>query len=178
MPFDKLAWQREHREETYNAYTKKYEKTKKGFLMRLYRNMQSRVTGVQKKKAHLYLGVGLLDRGEFYSWALSNEDFHNMFKKWEESKYDRKLCPTVDRIDSSKGYFLPNMEWVTHSENSRRGANNIKRKRLMYFYKGNTGILVRGKKQASKMLGISTGSIGNLLDGTRESVKGWRNFSI
>ena len=31
---------------------------------------------------------------------------------------------SVDRVDSSKGYELSNMEWVTHSENSRRGAVN------------------------------------------------------
>ena len=44
---------RERRRLTNCAVDKKYEKTKKGFLMRLYRNMQSRVQGVQKKKHHL-----------------------------------------------------------------------------------------------------------------------------
>jgi hypothetical protein len=44
----------------------KYEKTKKGFLMRKYRNMQSRVTGIQKKKAHLYKDLYLLPREQYY----------------------------------------------------------------------------------------------------------------
>lgn len=35
-----------------------------------------------------------------------------------------KLAPTVDRKDPSKGYEIENMEWVTHSENSSRGAIN------------------------------------------------------
>lgn len=90
--------------------------------MREYRNMQSRVTGVQKKKAHLYLGKELLPRDEFYNWAIFHIDFVLLYVKWVDSGYDRKLTPTVDRIDSDKGYCLSNMEWVTHSENSRRGA--------------------------------------------------------
>lgn len=104
---------------------RKYEKTPNGFLMRMYRNMKSRITGIQKQKAHLYLGKSLLTKDEFYTWARGHVDFKKLFKKYEESKYDRKLSPTVDRIDSSKGYELNNMEWVTHSENSRRG--NISR---------------------------------------------------
>jgi len=110
-------------------YYAKYEKTKKGFLMRKYRNMQSRVLGIQKLKAHLYLGKSLLDRQIFYDWALSSKEFHSLFKIWEEANYDRKLCPSVERINSSLGYTLSNMEWITHSENSRRGSLSKSRRK-------------------------------------------------
>jgi hypothetical protein len=103
---DKLEWQRNRRLANNNEWTKKYEKTKKGFLVRMYRNMQSRTCGVQKKKSHLYLGLSLIDRDLFYEWALSSEQFHSMFLEWELSNYGRKLTPTVDRIDSSIGYEL------------------------------------------------------------------------
>lgn len=54
--------------------------------------------------------------------------FHELFLSWEQSNYSRKLTPSVDRIDSSKGYYLGNMEWVTHSENSKIGSHsNIKK---------------------------------------------------
>lgn len=116
------ARQRERRALSNNSSTKKYEKTKKGFLMRLYRNMQSRINGVQKLKAHLYNGKHLIDRQVFYDWALNNETFDKLFKDYEISGYDRKLAPSVDRINSKFGYELNNMEFVTHSENSRRGG--------------------------------------------------------
>lgn len=112
------AW----RAKTQNAATKKYERTKSGKLMRIYRNMQSRIKGVQKLKAHLYEGKTLLPRSEFYEWALSSPMFHSLFAEWETSGYDRKLAPSVDRINPELGYEIPNMEWVTHSENSRRGG--------------------------------------------------------
>lgn len=116
--------QREKRKRTGNWDYKKYEKTKNGFLMRLYRNMLSRVSGIQRAKYHLYAGCSLLPKDEFYSWAKSSEDFLRLFREWEWSGYDRKLTPSVDRIDSTYGYQLDNMEWVTHSENSRRGTMN------------------------------------------------------
>lgn len=95
--------------------------------MRKYRNMESRVKGVQKLKKHLYQGLELLDRNIFYHWAKNSKIFNSLFKEWVESNYDRKLCPTVDRIDSVEGYFLANMEWITHSENSRRGSLSQRR---------------------------------------------------
>ena len=115
-------WTRKWRKKNGNASTNKYEKTRKGFLMRKYRNMQSRVLGIQKLKAHLYKGLYLLSREDFYNWSYNHAEFLKLFVKWRNSGYDRKLCPTVDRVDPSKGYELGNMEWVTHSENSRRGS--------------------------------------------------------
>jgi hypothetical protein len=101
---------------------KKYELTPKGFIMRLYRNMKSRILGVQKVKHHLYEGKELISKEEFYEWALApGSKFYPLFEEYMKSGRDMKLAPSVDRIDSSKGYGIGNMEWVTHSENSRRG---------------------------------------------------------
>jgi hypothetical protein len=114
--------QRERRLKSNNVETKRYEKTINGFLMRLYRNMKSRISGVQKEKYHLYVGKELLNKDEFYEWAKSNDTFLVLFDEYKKNEYDRRLAPSVDRVDSSKGYELSNMEFVTHSENSRRGS--------------------------------------------------------
>jgi len=117
---DKLAKQRERRKLNGNAETKRYEKTHNGYLMRKYRNMQSRVTGVQWKKAHLYLDLEILPREEFYKWALNSAEFFQLFDEYKKADFDRKLAPTVDRIDPKVGYVISNMRWLTHSENSRQ----------------------------------------------------------
>jgi hypothetical protein len=116
--------QRIYRKNSLNKVTKKYEKTKNGFLVRCYRNMMSRILGIQKDKSHLYKGKELLSKEDFYIWAKSSKIFDVLFKNWEDSGYNRKLTPSVDRKDSSIGYVQNNMEWVTHSENSRRGAKS------------------------------------------------------
>lgn len=118
----KLAYQREYRKRTQNGSTIKYERTPRGHLMRTYRNMLSRVTGVQKKKLHLYFGLNILDKDEFYEWSLNDPEYMNLWKVWAMSGYDRKLTPSIDRIDPTEGYELWNMRWLTHSENSRLAA--------------------------------------------------------
>lgn len=125
MPKTREDYNRERREKrklTNNLDTHLYEKTIKGFLVRKYRNMESRIKGIQKKKFHLYKGKCLLDREEFYKWSLMSKEFDRLFKEWELSNYNQKLTPSVDRVNPSIGYELSNMEWVTNSENSRRSS--------------------------------------------------------
>ena len=62
----------------YAAY-KKYEKTPNGFLMRMYRNMKSRISGIQHKKAHLYAGKELMTKEQFYSIVKSSNEFDILF---------------------------------------------------------------------------------------------------
>jgi len=125
---ERNKWQRELRAKNNNAHTKKYEKTKNGFLMRMYRNMSSRINGIQWRKAHLYSGKSLMSKLEFYEFAKNDANFEVLFSNWQQSNYDRKLAPSIDRIDSSKGYEIGNVRFVTFSENcrntSRLKANN------------------------------------------------------
>ena len=113
-----LKWRREYQKRVGYGRCQRYQRTPKGFWMRLYRNMQSRVTGVQKLKAHLYFGKELLPREDFYEWANNSKHFWVLWEAWIESGYDRKLTPSVNRIDSTRGYTLDNMEWLTNSQNS------------------------------------------------------------
>ena len=96
--------------------------------MRTYRNMRSRVSGVQSKKAHLYLGLELLDKDYFYQWSLQNEDFQRLIKQYRDSGYDMKFAPSIDRKDTTKGYTIDNIRWITHSLNSTLGALKQKEK--------------------------------------------------
>lgn len=124
ISFDRLAWQRERRKRTNNSDTKRYERTKKGKLMRTYRNMESRTKGMVEGKSHLYQGLEVLPRQSFYDWSLSCKDFNSLYDDWVSSGFDKKLSPSIDRIDTSKGYTLDNMRWLTHSENSSIGAKS------------------------------------------------------
>lgn len=118
MAFDYLKWQREYRKKTRNSVTNFYERTRAGKLMRTYRNMKSRVEGVLKKKAHLYFGLDLLDKEDFYNWSKNSFEFESLFLFWEASGFKKGLSPSIDRIDPSLGYELGNIRWSTHSHNS------------------------------------------------------------
>ena len=104
---------------------KLYEKTPSGFLMRTYRNMKNRTTGVLKKKAHLYKGLDLCDKKEFYEWSLRDgSNFLKLLDEYEASGYEMTVAPSIDRIIPSKGYVLSNLRWVVFSENSSYTSNN------------------------------------------------------
>lgn len=98
----------------------KYWKTKKGKLMLTYNNMKRRVDGYVKP--HLYKGKEICDRNLFYQWSASDYNYNILYNNWVENGYDRKLSPSIDRIDASKGYLLDNIQWITHSDNSKKGA--------------------------------------------------------
>ena len=119
---EKLKRQREYRRLNGNMHTKKYEKTEKGKLMRTYRNMESRSKGIVKNKRHLYEGLEVMGREDFYRWSLSDNSFNSLYQTWVDSEYEKRLSPSIDRVDTSLGYVEGNVRWITHSENSRLGA--------------------------------------------------------
>lgn len=117
-------YQKELRIKTDSKSIKIYEKTLKGYLVRTYRNMLSRVKGILKKKAHLYNGLEILDKQTFYQWSLNNKDYTTNFNKYKKSNYELRYAPSIDRIDSSKGYVLENMRWVAFHVNCSGGAKS------------------------------------------------------
>ena len=102
--------------------TQRYERMNpKGFLMRCYHNMLSRVVGIQRKEAHYYEGLPLLPKEVFYCWALANgSPFWTLFHTWTAAGRPRRLAPSIDRIRATDGYTLDNMQWMTQAENSAK----------------------------------------------------------
>ena len=98
----------------------RYWKTFNGKLMLTYNNMTRRVDGLSKP--HLYRGLDICPRDVFYAWSKGNLSFNSLYRKWVESGYERKLSPSIDRINPKEGYTFENIRWITHSENSRIGS--------------------------------------------------------
>ncbi len=101
------------------AWTRQYERfTQRGFLMRVYRNMLSRVLGIQKREAQYYQGLPILPKNVFYMWAVGDAEFQRLWTIWQASNLDCKLTPSIDRPDVTQGYVLDNMQWLPNSVNS------------------------------------------------------------
>lgn len=58
----------------------------------------------------------------------TNKDFLDLYNVWIVSKKNRKLVPTLDRIDSTKGYTTDNVKWKTLSENSKNVRYELRNK--------------------------------------------------
>jgi|TARA_R110000744_G_scaffold350591_1_gene456290 hypothetical protein len=99
---------------------RRYHKTRKGKLMLTFNNMTRRVQGYVKP--HLYKGLEICARDVFYAWSLGSNSFEHLYNNWVDSDFKRRLSPSIDRIDTDKGYVLGNIQWITLSENSQKGS--------------------------------------------------------
>ena len=127
---------KERRREIANAYARRNSKAQikysynrrrtdlKTFLGCLHQNIKRRCTDPNDKKSHIYYGLEFIGRQEFVNWAMGLEEVKELFDTWVNSGNDITLTPSPDRLESHIGYIPDNLEWVTHSENSRRGANS------------------------------------------------------
>lgn len=104
---------------------KRWRATPRGYLNRVYGNIKTRCTKTQYKKNAKYHGLPVLSWEEFVEWGLTPE-FEEMYQRYLKSGKDRKLAPSVDRIDPTKGYVLGNIQWLTLSENSKRVGKTVK----------------------------------------------------
>jgi hypothetical protein len=103
------------------------------FLCKMYRDMKARVTGTNKgyvaeRTRHIYVGKSILPRDVFMQWARNNPDFLSLYKRYVMNDFERRLAPSVNRMDSRLGYTLNNMEWMTSGQNSGLSGMVIKMK--------------------------------------------------
>jgi hypothetical protein len=92
-------------------------KTPRGYLCSQYTAMRARTMGYAEA---FYKGLPILPRLKFYTWALTETPFMELFAAYRASGWEYRLSPSVDRIDSTKGYTLDNIRFLTLSENCKR----------------------------------------------------------
>jgi len=108
----------------HKAYLKEWSRTYIGCLSYIYSRMRRRI----RTDKH-YKGLSLISRQEFYEWAKREDTYYNVFKAWIDSDYDKYLSPSIDRLDSSKGYVFGNMRFITTQENRVAGCKKANKVR-------------------------------------------------
>lgn len=103
--------------------------------------MKRRVEGNAPHNRGNWAGKPILSRDVFMSWAKNHPTFLHLYKQYVMTDFNRKLAPSINRINSSKGYLLDNIEWVTNSQNS--GLASTVRK-------------LKAKKEVYNLLGVTT----------------------
>lgn len=100
--------------------------TIEAFLSNKYTRISRRVRGKETNRPYLYIGLPILSKEAFNIWARNHPVFLHLYKQWVMCDFDRKLTPSVNRINSKKGYMLDNIEWVTTSQNCSMSATTKK----------------------------------------------------
>jgi len=86
---------------------------------RRYYHMTSRNQGRSTNKSGAQ-GKDMMTKDEFLAWCKSKPQFIIflvMWQEWYEDDFSLWSAPSVDRIDSKKGYTVDNIQWLTFSDN-------------------------------------------------------------
>ena len=113
------------------ARSARWNRTLDGKIKSAYNSIICRVKTKSRHNAKTYYGLDFCSKQTFYNFSNNNIDLEYLMMKWKESNYDRRYAPSIDRITSSKGYVMGNMEWITLSDNVKRSwlKNNPDAKR-------------------------------------------------
>ena len=158
-------------------YTRKYVDTKKipkekESLYKCWRFMRKRCQSKNQYYSRYYYKKGISVCNE---WDSLNNGFDN-FCKWAiENGYKQGL--SIDRIDSSKGYYPENCRWITINENKIMGlkqkhvpkweynAYNKKQNILLIFYK---------TKDFFEYTGLDSRRVSDGCKNPKYTYKGWK----
>lgn len=142
--------------------TQKYRKTKKGVLTNMYRHMVSRNS----------VDFNLI---EFQNRFLDDRKFNRLYNEWVKSNHQKQFKPSLDRINSSKGYTIRNTQMLNWAENRYKAVMERRcRKGAVIQLLGNK-IIKKFKSQREAVLktGISQGCISEVLNNKRKTAGGY-----
>lgn len=107
-----------------NHDTREYDKHRhrynpKRFLQHKYIAIKGRCTRMDP--LHHYYGKPFLSKDEWEEWCQKTyPTFMSLYTAWQDSGFQQKYSPSIDRIDSTKGYTKDNIQWLTHSANCHK----------------------------------------------------------
>lgn len=99
---------------------------------------------------------------DFYQFTNNSLEFHTLFNRWKESEFEYLLMPSPDRKNTSLGYRLDNIQFLTLNDNLKKADSEItpegkKNKKIK------SGMPIRLIKNNNKHEFISLGDAGRFL---------------
>lgn len=161
--------------EYYREYDKKRQREDiKRIFSHRYTALKQRSEGRATRKMRVS-GMEFLSKNEWNQWVEDHmDDFMRLYKVWKVSGYQHKYCPSIDRIDNSKGYTKDNLQWLSSVDNVIKYQKEIHDKRGIVVKK-NGKIVGRywSQGEAAIATGVNKSNISAILHGVRSSSKGY-----
>ena len=120
----------------------KDDKTRKRTIAGLISRIYQRQKNSSKTRNHIPPSYS---NKELLQFALNSDVFISLYDEWVGSEFDRKMTPSFDRLDDSKGYSFENFnEWMTFHENNQKAHADMRSGKLL-----NSGWFHGGAKPVS-----------------------------
>ena len=157
------------------VYAKEISKTKNGLVTKIY----SRQRCSSRERGDVMPNYSLVELRKF---VFSDDKFNDLYDNWVKSDYKKDLVPSCDRLDDYKPYTLENLQLTTWGYNNKRHYSDMKnginnKNNMAIIQKGINGDVIdrfHSQCHASRVLGISQGSISNCLNGLIKTCGGFK----
>jgi len=126
----------------YKTYLKGWYRTKKGLSLRIFGHQKD---GAKKRGHKVNYTLE-----EFRLWIFSQPNFNALYENWIKSDFDRWQRPSVDRVDSSKGYFFENITLMKWRENWKKSHRDIAKNPIGSNKSGVTGVYYSKRNDTKK----------------------------
>lgn len=141
------------------------------FLQNKYSQIKTRCTNPNQECSKYYKGLTFCTKTEFMNRFINDKVFLRLYKAWQESNFQMNLCPSIDRIDSTKGYTIDNIRFLEHGENCKRGKENV----LIEVFEGDNSLGIYQTYQEIEDIfeGVYRANIDKVLKGQRKTSGGY-----
>ena len=153
-----------------------------------HRGWITKVYGRMKRSSETRKNCPLdFSKEEFTIWIKENKVFKKLHKDWVDSCFDKKLVPSVDRIDDYGGYSFDNIQLMTWEENNKKGrlskknreqcgtmARNKWSKKVNQIKDGKIVKTWNSQTEASNYFGIDRGNISKVCKDKQKTAAGFQ----
>lgn len=148
-------------------YRRKYDST--FYLRKCYAGIKQRCTNPKNHNSKYYYGKEICPLGTFLNRFSNDNVFLEMFKKWQESGFEYRIKPTIDRLDNNKGYTVDNMQILTHIENAKKDCEIP----IIGIYRNFFSEWFPSQTYAAKELNLQRSNLWKVINGERKAISGW-----
>lgn len=71
------------------------------------------------------LGFEIMSRNRFANWSRENEGFRFSYYDYEQSGFNKRFSPVVERIDRDKGFTEENLKWIFQKNKNRSNGQAV-----------------------------------------------------
>lgn len=149
----------------------------KNIWMSKYHALRQRSLGEYGRQTNA-TGKPFLSEKEYEDWCISTMDiFLSLWGNWVKSGFDRRLTPSIDRINNDGGYSKDNIQWLTMDDNIKKYHQEEAEKRGKVIAEKDGEVWkFNSPKEAYTTLGLLQSKVCQVLNGQRKTTGGYRLY--